>query len=76
MVEVPNIAGYGFRKRRIEGKKMFRMPEDTYRACQRFRRKKNYRKAYQCLETLLRQFPVDEGLMVDIVELWGRRKVM
>jgi SNF2 family DNA or RNA helicase len=48
---------------------MFRTPEDTQRAYERFLRKKNFRKAYQCLENLLHQFPGDESLLVDIVNL-------
>jgi len=48
---------------------LFRTPEDTYRAYERFLRKRNFRKAYQCLESMLHQFPVDEGLLVDIVNL-------
>ena len=48
---------------------LFRTPEDTYRAYERFLRKRNFRKAYQCLESLLHQFPGDEGLLVDIVNL-------
>lgn len=46
-----------------------RTPEDTYRAYERFLRKRNFRKAYQCLESLLHQFPGDESLLVDIVNL-------
>ncbi len=48
---------------------MFRTPEENHRAYQRFLRKKNFRKAYQCLENLLHQFPGDESLIVDIVNL-------
>ena len=48
---------------------LFRTPEDTYRAYERFLRKRNFKKAYQCLESLLHQFPGDEGLLVDIVNL-------
>jgi len=44
-------------------------PEDTYRAYQRFVKKGNFKKAYQCLESLLHQFPGDEELMVEIVNL-------
>lgn len=54
---------------------LFKTPEDTYRACQRFLKKRNFRKAYKCLESLLHQFPGDEALLVDIVNLaycdWG-----
>jgi len=48
---------------------LFRTPEDTYRAYERFLRKRNFKKAYQCLESLLHQFPGDEALLVDIVNL-------
>jgi len=48
---------------------LFRTPEDTYRAYERFLRKRNFKKAYQCLESLLHQFPGDEGLLVNIVNL-------
>lgn len=55
---------------------LFRTPEDTYRAYQRFIKKGNFKKAYQCLEKLLHQFPDDEGLMAEIVNLsifnWGK----
>src|SRR3989304_3336043 len=48
---------------------MFRPPEDTYRAYERFLRKRNFRKAYQCLESLLHQFPDHEAFLVDLVNL-------
>ena len=48
---------------------LFRTPEDTCRAYERFLRKRNFKKAYQCLESLLHQFPGDEALLVDIVNL-------
>ncbi|MFH1505230.1 MAG: SNF2-related protein [Candidatus Omnitrophota bacterium] len=48
---------------------MFRAPADTYKAYERFLRKKNYRKAYQCLESLLREFPDDEMLIERIIDL-------
>jgi SNF2 family DNA or RNA helicase len=48
---------------------LFRTPEDTYRAFERFLRKRNFRKAYQCLESLFHQFPGDEALLLDIVNL-------
>ena len=48
---------------------MFKTPEDTYRAYERFLKKRNFRKAYKCLESLLHQFPGDEALLVDIVNL-------
>ena len=48
---------------------LIKTPEDTYRAYERFLRKRNFRKAYQCLESLLHQFPGDEALLVNIVNL-------
>lgn len=48
---------------------MFKTPGDTYRAYERFLRKRNFRKAYKCLESLLHQFPEDQALLVDIVNL-------
>jgi superfamily II DNA or RNA helicase len=48
---------------------LFRTPEDTCRAYERFLKKRNFKKAYQCLESLLHQFPGDEALLVDIVNL-------
>ena len=54
---------------RVGWKMLFRTPEDTYRAYERFLRKRNFKKAYQCLESLLHQFPGDEALLVDIVNL-------
>lgn len=54
---------------------LFRTPADTYRAYERFLKKRNFRKAYKCLESLLHQFPGDEALLADIVNLayfdWG-----
>jgi superfamily II DNA or RNA helicase len=49
--------------------KMFRTPDDTYRAYERFLRQRNFRKAYKCLESLLHQFPGNEAILVDIVNL-------
>ena len=54
---------------RVGRKMLFRTSEDTYRAYERFLRKRNFKKAYQCLESLLHQFPGDEALLVDIVNL-------
>lgn len=48
---------------------MFRTPEDTYRAYERFLRRREFKKACKCLENLLRQFPHDEALLVDMVNL-------
>ncbi|HSB07496.1 MAG TPA: hypothetical protein VLK23_20145, partial [Thermodesulfobacteriota bacterium] len=54
---------------------LFKTPADTHRAYERFLKKHNFRKAYKCLESLLHQFPGDESLLVDIVNLayfnWG-----
>ena len=54
---------------RVGRKMLFRTSEDTYRAYERFLRKRNFKKACQCLESLLHQFPGDEALLVDIVNL-------
>jgi SNF2 family DNA or RNA helicase len=58
---------------------LLRTPEDTYRAYERFIKKRNFKKAYQCLEKLLHQFPDDQGLMVEMVNFslfdWGRYEV-
>ncbi|MEW6213704.1 MAG: SNF2-related protein [Nitrospirota bacterium] len=48
---------------------LFETPEDTYNAYERFLRKKEYKKAYRCLEKMLHQFPDDISLMDDIVGL-------
>jgi SNF2 family DNA or RNA helicase len=48
---------------------MFETPEDTYKAYQRFLKKKEYKKAYRCLEKMLHEFPDDEQLLEDIVDL-------
>ena len=48
---------------------LFRTPEDTYQAYQRFAEKGNFKKAYHCLESLLHQFPGDVDLMMKIVNL-------
>ncbi|MEW6417555.1 MAG: SNF2-related protein [Nitrospirota bacterium] len=48
---------------------LFETPEDTYNAYQKFLRKKEYKKAYRCLEKMLLQFPDDISLMDDIVGL-------
>ncbi len=44
-------------------------PEDTFRAYERFLKKENFRKAYQCLERLLRDFPEDEQFLEEIIEM-------
>ncbi len=48
---------------------LLKAPEDTYKAYQRFLKKHNYKKAYQCLESLLREFPDDGHLLEAIVDL-------
>jgi SNF2 family DNA or RNA helicase len=48
---------------------LFETPEDTYNAYERFLRKKEYKKAYRCLEKMLHEFPDDISLMDDIVGL-------
>ncbi|MBM4136325.1 MAG: ATP-dependent helicase [Nitrospira sp.] len=48
---------------------IFETPEDTYNAYERFLRKKEYKKAYRCLEKMLHQFPDDISLIDDIVGL-------
>ena len=54
---------------------LFETPEDTYSAYNRFLRKKEYKKAYRCLEKLYHQFPGDLELVANMVELcifkWG-----
>jgi len=48
---------------------MFKLPEDTYKRYTKFLRKKEYKRAYRCLESLLHQFPDDITLLCNIVEL-------
>ena len=48
---------------------LFETPEDTYKAYQRFLKKGEFRKAYRCLEKMLQEFPDDESLLADIVDL-------
>jgi len=47
----------------------YRDPEETYRAYQRFLKRREPEKAYRCLERLLKEFPDDIGLLDDIVTL-------
>ncbi len=47
----------------------YRDPEETYRAYQRFLKRREPEKAYRCLERLLKEFPDDIGLLDDIVAL-------
>ena len=53
-----------------------RTPNDTLHAYERFLRRKEYGKAYRCLENLLKQFPTDEELLENIIWLcldsWDR----
>lgn len=48
---------------------LFETPEDTLNAYNRFLRKKDYKKAYRCLEKLCHQFPEDLGIITNMVEL-------
>jgi len=48
---------------------IFETPLDTYNAGQRFIKKKQYKQAYRCLEKLLHEFPDDEGLLTEIIDL-------
>lgn len=48
---------------------LFETPDDTYKAFQRFMLKKEYEKAYRCLEKLLKQFPDDRQLLHTMVDL-------
>lgn len=48
---------------------LFETPDDTYKAFQRFMLKKEYEKAYKCLEKLLKQFPDDRQLLHTMVDL-------
>lgn len=48
---------------------LFETPEDTHNAYNRFLKKKEYRKAYSCLEKILHQFPDDTELLGEIVDL-------
>jgi SNF2 family DNA or RNA helicase len=48
---------------------LFETPEDTYTAYKRFLRKKEYKKAYRCLEKLHCMFPEDLELIANMAEL-------
>lgn len=48
---------------------LFETPEDTYNAYKRFLKKREYKKAYRCLEKMLHEFPDDKELLEDIVDL-------
>ncbi|HEY7555918.1 MAG TPA: SNF2-related protein [Candidatus Binatia bacterium] len=44
-------------------------PDETYRAYQRFRKRNENDKAYRCIESLLKRFPDDMGLLDEVVDL-------
>src|SRR3970040_1861727 len=46
-----------------------RDPDDTYKAYQKFRKRDEPEKAYRCLESLLKRFPDDMGLLEDMMAL-------
>ena len=48
---------------------IFETPQDTYNAYQRFLKKGQFKKAYRCLEKMLHEFPDDEELLDNIVDL-------
>lgn len=48
---------------------IFKTPEDTYKAYQRFLKKKEFKRAYRCLEKMLHEFPDDKMLLEEIVDL-------
>ena len=48
---------------------LFETPEETFNAYNRFLRKKEYKKAYRCLEKLSRQFPEDSEIIANMVDL-------
>src|SRR4030067_2352531 len=48
---------------------LFETPENTYNAYQKFLRKKEYKKAYRCLEKMLNEFHDDVELLETITEL-------
>ncbi|MCK5503882.1 MAG: DEAD/DEAH box helicase, partial [Thermodesulfovibrionia bacterium] len=48
---------------------MFETPGDTYKAYERFLKKREFKKAYRCLEKMLHEFPEDEMLLEDITDL-------
>jgi SNF2 family DNA or RNA helicase len=47
----------------------YKTPEETYKAYEKFLRKKNYKKAYHALESLLGDFPNDIDLLERMVNL-------
>ena len=48
---------------------VYRTPDEQFKAYERFLRKKNYKKAYYALESLIDEFPDDTKLLVDMVNL-------
>lgn len=54
----------------------FETPADTYKAYQKFLKKEEYKKAYQCLEKVIHEFPDEIELLDEMVELcldkWNR----
>jgi len=48
---------------------MYETPQDTYNAYTKFLKKKEYKKAYRCLEKMLQEFPDDTDLLMDIINL-------
>src|SRR3990167_9215235 len=48
---------------------MFETPQDTYNAYTKFLKKKEYKKAYSCLEKMLHEFPDHTDLLMDIINL-------
>lgn len=48
---------------------LFETSKDTFKAYNRFLRKKDYKKAYRCLEKLHHQFPEDLEIIVNMAEL-------
>lgn len=47
----------------------FETPADTYKAYQKFLKKEEYKKAYQCLEKVIHEFPDEVELLDEMVEL-------
>ena len=51
-------------------------PEEIYHNYERFLRKKNYKRAYHCLEDLAHEFPKGDQLIEQIIDLcldqWNR----
>ncbi|MDP3980506.1 MAG: SNF2-related protein [Chlamydiota bacterium] len=47
---------------------LFETPEDTYQAYHRFLKKKEFRKAYRCLEKMLHEFPKHVELLEEMID--------